>query len=201
MVKNKKHYYDGKIYNIFSDNVLKEVRQIILQNIKSKSTVIDIGCGTGELVLSLAKKCKKVVGIDLSLKMIKYAKKNTKDNIKFFHQDATNLKDVKNKQYDYAVISMALHEMLPQSLRLKVLIETKRIAKKIIIADYATPLPFNFKSLGIYIVEFIAGINHFKGFRNFQKNNGINQIIKNTNLRIDKDFKTKDKTIRVVILK
>ena len=41
-----------------------------------EATVLDIGCGPGRYALEHAKKCKQVVGIDISPKMLQYAREN-----------------------------------------------------------------------------------------------------------------------------
>ena len=68
------------------------------------SKVIDICCGTGQFAFLLANKCKHVVGIDHSSKMIKYAKNKKNDrgveNVEFFHLTAFNLSEFKDKQFD-----------------------------------------------------------------------------------------------------
>lgn len=202
MSTDKFHYYDGELYEKLIDPVLKEIRTIVTKQIKVNSKVIDICCGTGALVFDLAKHCKTITGIELSSKMIARAKHRTQieniKNINFIHGDATNLLNIKNHQFDYAVISMALHEISPK-LREKVLLEAKRIAKKIIIADYSTPQPLNFAKLIIHIIELLAGTQHFKCFRNFQKNNGINQLLINCKISICNETTNKFNTIKVVV--
>ena len=70
---DKKHWYDGWFYAEFVVPWEKEIGEIISNFIENESTVIDIGCGTGAIVFRLAEKCKRVIGIELSLKMIQYA--------------------------------------------------------------------------------------------------------------------------------
>lgn len=198
---DKSHYYDGKLYEILVDRALKEVRDIIVEQIKAGSTVIDIGCGTGSLVFDLAGKCESVIGVELSSTMVEYAKhrqqSNKNNNIHFIHGDAASLPHFQDQQFDYATISMALHEMSPD-LRLKVLNEVKRIAKKVIVADYVVPQPLNFAGVGTRIVEFLAGIEHFRGFKDFQRNNGIDQLLQNCQLSIYSEATNENGTIRVV---
>ena len=192
--KNDKiHYYDGKIHEIIFDTPLKEIRKIITKQIKPNSKVIDIACGTGSLVFDLSNKCKSVIGIELSSIMIKHAKKRQKlrneqthtknNNITFIHADATNLPKFKDQEFDYATISMMLHEV-PQDLRIRVLKEAKRISKNIIIADYSTPQPKNIFGDIVKIIEFLAGSNHFKGFKSFFKILGFDSGLVNI-LRVD----------------
>ncbi len=53
MVKDKSLYYYGALYHRLFDSKLEEGRQKIVDLIPEKSTVLDIGCGTGELCLAL----------------------------------------------------------------------------------------------------------------------------------------------------
>ncbi|HBM16519.1 MAG TPA: hypothetical protein DD381_09300 [Lentisphaeria bacterium] len=187
MTPNKFHYYDGKIYKCIFDPVLKEVRAIITEQIPSGSKVIDIGCGTGALAFKLAKSCELVTGIELSSRMITFADKRRRekkiDNIVFVHSDAAYLPSIKDKKYDYAVMSMIMHE-LPLKYRSGILNEAVRIAKKIIIADYSTPLPFNLHGTIVRAAEFFAGIEHFSGFRSYQKNGGIYGFLEEKALQV-----------------
>jgi len=77
-------------------------------------TVIDLGCGLGELTPILAKKFKKVVGIDFSKKMVGYARKKNKKyaNASFFHADMRNLKKFHNS-FDLAIAVNSI--LLPSS--------------------------------------------------------------------------------------
>ena len=199
---DKPHYYDGKPYEILFDRALREVRDIIVGQIEAGSKAVDIGCGTGSLVFDLSEKCESVTGVELSSKMVNHAKRrqqaNRKNNVNFIHGDATSLPHFEDQQFDYLTISMALHEM-PSELRLKVLNEAKRIAKKIIIADYVVPQPLSFAGVRTRIVEFLAGIEHFKGFRDFQNNNGIDQLLQNCQLSICGESINQNRTIRVVV--
>ena len=59
--------------------------------INAESTVLDIGCGSGQFAVELAKKTKKVVGLDFSEKMLSYASANAtaagQKNTEFIHSD------------------------------------------------------------------------------------------------------------------
>lgn len=203
MPVDKPHYYDGKLYGTLFDPILREVREAIVKQVKTSSTVIDLGCGTGALVFEIAEKCKSVVGFELSSAMIKHAqylqRLNKKNNVSFIHGDATKC-SFKNKQFDYAIISMALHEMQPE-LRIKVLQEAKRIAQQVIIADYAVPPPLNVPGIMLRIIEFLAGIDHFRGFLHYQRNNGINQLLIDAKLSLKREIIVKKGTIKVVVVK
>jgi len=47
-----------------------------LKNIKTNDTVLDIGCGNGVVAYDVARKAKKVIGIDIDENKIRDAKKN-----------------------------------------------------------------------------------------------------------------------------
>lgn len=56
----------------------KHYEKHILKLVKHNANVLDIGCGTGELVYILSKKVKHIDAIDLSPDMIEQAKNDTK---------------------------------------------------------------------------------------------------------------------------
>ncbi|MAG08451.1 hypothetical protein CMO89_03185 [Candidatus Woesearchaeota archaeon] len=69
----------------------------------SKGLVLDIGTGSGILAVEAAKKAKKVVGVDIDEKAVKYCKKNAKNKkIRFVKSDL--FKNVKGK-FDFIVFN------------------------------------------------------------------------------------------------
>ena len=99
---------------------------------------VDLGCGTGELLLSLSKKAGFAVGIDSSRKMLDQAEKlltpNT-SNVELRLGELEHL-PVGNSEADLAVISMVMHH-LPGPER--VAMEVARILKQnglFVIADF-----------------------------------------------------------------
>ncbi len=75
--------------------------------------ILDIGCGAGQFALAFAKKAKNVVGVDISPKMIEFAKQNAIDNGVSnvqFHVFPWEEIDVAqygwNKRFDLAVANM-----------------------------------------------------------------------------------------------
>jgi len=99
---------------------------------------VDLGCGTGELLVGLSKKARFAVGIDSSRKMLDQAEK-------LLFPDASNVElrlgelehlPVGNGEADLAVISMVMHH-LPGPDR--VMLEVARILKQnglFVIADF-----------------------------------------------------------------
>ncbi len=179
----------GPFYSTFIDPLLTTMRKRVALEIKPNEKVIDVACGTGAQAFALSKVAQKVTGIDLSESMIKYAKKTSAKkkitNADFFICDATDLKSFKNNNFDIALMSLALHQFSTE-LHSPILSEMKRVAQKIIIVDYAVPLPKNHIGYGSKVAEFIAGGEHNRNFKSYYKMGGLNEILKANNLKIEK---------------
>jgi len=74
---------------------------------KNISSILDIGCATGELALALSKKGHQVVGIDLDEKMIELAREKAKRsglNTEFFIKDMKKIgEDFSPESFDVAL--------------------------------------------------------------------------------------------------
>ncbi|NQU86312.1 MAG: methyltransferase domain-containing protein [Mariniphaga sp.] len=154
--------------------------------------VIDIACGTGAQVFKFAKITKEVVGIDLSESMIKTAiNRKNKEQIKYIEfivADASKLSQFTDKQFDVATMSLALHQFDP-NIYPEILKEIKRISNKIIFTDYSVPLSAGIKKTAVQTIEFLAGKEHNKNFRNYYKKGGLLPILKAQNLKVIKERK------------
>ena len=85
----------------------------IIGNVKNKD-VLDLSCGEGYNSRILAKKGARVVGVDFSTEMIKYAKQTEKTDrlgIKYHVADAADLKMLKNQSFDIVTSFMALMDI------------------------------------------------------------------------------------------
>lgn len=175
----------GFFYGNFIDPILTGVRKKVAAQISMDETVIDIACGTGAQVLELAEKSKRVVGIDLSESMIEYARqqsiKRKIENTEFMVGDATKFTVFADKEFDVATMTLALHQF-PSEVYTPVLTEMKRISKRIVIVDYAVPLPSNFTGMACKIIEFLAGREHNRCFREYYKAGGLEAILEQNGL-------------------
>ena len=85
-------YLNSRIDNNSPHNMT--IKKLLLDTIGdyTDKSILDLGCGIGCFAFELAEKAKKVVGIDISDKVIEYAKNNySKDNIEYIVQDITKL--------------------------------------------------------------------------------------------------------------
>lgn len=106
----------------------------ILNNAIGKAkTILDIGCGTGELMEMLGKEKKwQVTGIDIYGPSIKKAKK-TKAYKVLYKGDITKLPTAVTKQKYDVVFSSQVIEHLPKNKSLVLLKQMEKLAKKRIV--------------------------------------------------------------------
>ena len=179
----------GIFYGTIVDPLLNPLRRRVTDEIASGQKIIDVACGTGAQLFDAAKGATQITGVDLSESMISYAKnKATKlgvSNAEFLVADATHLSQLKDKSFDVAIMSLALHQFNPDQYK-SIIGELDRIATTIILVDYAAPLPQNFSGRGSRMAEFFAGREHFKNFNRFIRLGGLNKILPAHNLKISK---------------
>lgn len=185
LINDKSLFYYGWFYHKFFDHELAEASEVAVDLIAEGSSVLDIACGTGQLCFALkAKKNCRVVGIDLSLRQLQFAKKaNSNDEVTFIHMDATNLVSIEDHSFDYATVLFLMHE-LTREQQVRVLSEASRVAGNIIIIDSVVPLPKNFGGRLIRFVEATFGRDHNRNFKSFLANGGINGILESAGLSL-----------------
>ncbi|MCC7573854.1 MAG: class I SAM-dependent methyltransferase [Candidatus Methanofastidiosum sp.] len=108
---DKEHWYDRRAYKYLIYPATESTRTIISSLIENDSKVIDIGCGTGALAFYLSGRCRYVLGIELSKKMIDYAnsrkEENNISNAQFFQGDAEKVSRLTKDRFDYAIFPCA----------------------------------------------------------------------------------------------
>lgn len=180
----------GLFYSTVIDPVLVSLRKKVNRQIPGGQKILDVACGTGAQVFELAPFAKEVTGIDLSESMIRKAEqtKEKRDfaNVQFRVCDATGKWKFAGKQFDIALITLALHQFSPENYP-HILGEMKRVAQQIIIVDYAVPLPKNFTGWGSQVAEFFAGREHFRNFRKFYRLGGLKNILAANNITIQRE--------------
>jgi putative AdoMet-dependent methyltransferase len=73
--------YDNqhKKFRNFQNEAMKIIQAV---NINKEDTVIDFGCGSGELAINIAEHCKTIFAVDISSKMIELCKNKISKNKK-----------------------------------------------------------------------------------------------------------------------
>jgi ubiquinone/menaquinone biosynthesis C-methylase UbiE len=162
-----------------------------LADMKAGDRALDICCGTGAMVLHLAKMNLVACGIDMDPRVIQVAEnKRAKlglENASFQVANALNL-PFEDNFFDYASISMTIHEN-PRADRDAIISEMKRVVKKegaLVFIDYKVPLPRIPSSYTSKIVELVAGKEHNRCFKDYMSQGGLDGLLKKNNLRAGK---------------
>lgn len=178
-------------YNLLIDPLLSGLHRNVLREITGSDKVLDVACGTGSLSLNISKKAKSVTGIDISEEMINLARKSTNRkricNAAFITMDASEMTLFRDKEFDVAVTSMAVHQF-DHDIALSILSQMKRVASRIIIADYNHPMPPGFSKKLVYWIESIAGIEHNNNFRKYIEKGGLGYFLQNSGLKIKSTY-------------
>jgi SAM-dependent methyltransferase len=170
--------YYGRAYHVLFDRALDASRSAVVNLVPEGSSVLDIACGTGDLCLALRreKRCR-VVGIDLSARMLRFAaKRNPYEDVSFAMHDATDLSSFGFGAFDCATVTLLLHE-LPREALARVFCEALRVAGKVIVADWVSPLPSSPDGLSVRFIEW-AGRHHYHSFKDYLARGGIDGILK-----------------------
>jgi ubiquinone/menaquinone biosynthesis C-methylase UbiE len=191
MPQDKSLFFYGPIYHRILDPQLAEARQVAVDLIPPGSSVLDVGCGTGLLCSALReqKNCR-VVGLDLSLRMLEFARlRNRFPDVRFVHGDATDLRAFADRSFDFATLLMLVHELTrpQQTLVLK---EALRVAGRAIIIDSVSPLPKNAGGIGIRLVEATFGRDHNPNFKAFLASAGIAGILRDSALPVSVEHRS-----------
>ncbi|MFA5009044.1 MAG: methyltransferase domain-containing protein [Candidatus Paceibacterota bacterium] len=170
------------------DYFLKDVRIFALEFIQPKPNekILDVCCGTGEQVFYYSKKQALCFGIDYDEKSILKAKNRLKNkkNVFLKKADSTSL-PFEDNYFDCASICLALHEKT-NDFQNKTIAEMKRVVKnkgKLIFIDFSAPLPNNFTTKTIKIIEYLAGKNHFSCFKNYLRQEGLTRLLNDNCLK------------------
>jgi ubiquinone/menaquinone biosynthesis C-methylase UbiE len=186
MVRNKNHWYDGWFYDRViapnQDELFKEIKNII----PAQSHIIDVGCGTGRLAFTLAGDSKSVLGIDLSRRNIARANLNLlkapDEKISYEHSDLSEIIK-KERSFDYAILTYVIHEVDKKD-RIDLLKQISVVADKIVIGDYSVPKQKGIGGFITGIIEFIAGKEHYRNYRSYISDGGLQFLADESGLRI-----------------
>lgn len=178
----------GLMYQTFIDPLINGLRGRITEMIAPDDVVIDIACGTGALAMAVADHARDVTGIDLSEDMIitarDVAQKRRIINISFELKDATDLSCYHNNRFDVAIASLAIHQFDPQ-VAANVLSEMKRIANRVIIADYNYPMRSGPAAWLAWGIERAARGDHYRNFCKYNQGGGIGSLAEKMGLHIE----------------
>ena len=143
--KNEAHYYDlfhqGKNYKQEAEQIKKMFPNAI--------TVLEIGCGTGNLTIELEKLGFKVTGIEPSKEMLKYFKGRTNKVYRTTIQEYIPPK----KKYDLVLAMYDVLNYIPESDIDEVGLKIKAMGKHWhaeVWSDFTFVIPFTYRKVDHY---------------------------------------------------
>lgn len=192
-------------YSTIIDPWLRDIRIFLSKSsgMKRGSNVLDVCCGTGDQVFHYAKEGMSAFGIDFSTDMIKIAQhdRRNKDanNVFFRIGDATKL-PFEDGFFDYASISLALHEM-EKGARIRVISEMKRVVKKkgkLVFIDFQVPFYQKFYYYVINALEYLGGRKNHEFFKDYLRQGGLPAILKDNKLKPEETSFMKNGNIAII---
>lgn len=193
--QNKNNCYScffAKTYDLVFFPVMHPIRKKVASEINQSNcrVVIDMCCGTGNQIKYLKRlNLKKVIGIDISDNMLAVASKSCENGI-CIKKDASKT-DYADNEFDAAILSFILHETTPQIAR-KIANEASRIVKNngfIFITDYVFDKnTFTIAKMVSQLIERLIGGQHFMNFKNYYKNNLLENYTSNLTLLAEQKF-------------
>ncbi|HLD40277.1 MAG TPA: methyltransferase domain-containing protein [Candidatus Nanoarchaeia archaeon] len=138
--------YDRFLFQFWMKKFHVPVLKELLLNQKTK--VLDISCGTGELLKKLEGKAE-LHGIDLSQEMLSKARAKLSQNVKLRKADVHDL-PFKDNFFDYVISTEAFHHYYDQQKAVREMARIIKSGGKVIVVDinfFLKPIHWLFKKL------------------------------------------------------
>lgn len=165
------------------DRYLRPIRLQIAELIEPESTVVEYGCGNGDLLFKLSNKIKTGIGVDNSKQLLTYATDRIKRekvlNLEFKLIDLLKETYIEPEK-DYLIASLLLH-ILPLKNAVELTNKMIENSKTTIICGFSKPENFKDKLLLWFDQRFT---NHYSNFRSYAKN-GFTEGLLNSIQNID----------------
>jgi ubiquinone/menaquinone biosynthesis C-methylase UbiE len=183
----------ARLYDLLLEPGESRVRRVGLQVFPPREnlSILDVGCGTGTQLALYRRAGCTLHGVDLSPAMLAAAQRKLGETAELSVQDASRL-NFPNQMFDLVSAVLVIHEM-PAPLRPAVLAECRRVTKpdgRIMIIEYHVgpyqlPMGHAWRPLRRF-VEIIAGRQHYLNYRDFKKRGGLEPLIEEAHLSVDK---------------
>lgn len=123
---------NDELNNYYFDNATKNIIKQVVE-LKSDFKVLDYGCGIGRISNWISNDVNKVIGMDISQKMIEAAKKSAEEhnlkNVEFKLADGKSI-PFKNELFDLIICCVSLKYIIDDDNFNKIMGELARVTKK-----------------------------------------------------------------------
>ena len=96
-------------------------------------------------------------------------------------------------------MAMFLHEA-EEELREKALRGALKFAKQVLIADFLSPFPGNMASVFFRSLEYLAGMRHYRNFKNWMMQGVIDGFIRGLDVSVNSEIEWKNRCGKVVMI-
>ncbi len=151
------------------DKYLRPIRHQIVELIEPNATVIEFGCGNGDLLFKLSGKISSGIGLDQSRQLITYAQnrceKESLKNLSFSVVDVVT-ESIPMAKKDYSITSLLFH-ILSWEEAISLLKKQLTISKTTIVCGFSKPESLKQKMLLWFDQRFTK---YYVNFKFYQKN-------------------------------
>ncbi|MDN5200260.1 class I SAM-dependent methyltransferase [Fulvivirgaceae bacterium BMA10] len=189
----------GWIKSKTTDRYLRPLREQLISMIEPGTSIVEFGCGTGDLLFRASSQIQRGKGFDSSKSLIAFAKEKKRsssvDNLEFICADIGK-HDFLMERFDYGIASLFIHA-LPKVNRKQVLGKLSNISGKILIADFIPPGSFK-ERCWLHIDEMTTG--HYQHYLTYCREDGMIGLSKQCGLTVMDQMHTFDPVINIFLM-
>ena len=166
----------GEKLNLNAADNLAPIRKQLAALVAPNSSVIEFGCGNGDLLFTLSPQIKSGLGIDKSENLIGHAIAQKKqmgfDHIDFVCE-ALGENFSHTKFYDFSIASLFFH-VIPRPDSVYLLRKMREISDQILICGFSAPDSLRQK-IFMWLDQRFSG--HYQNFRAYQKSGYLKGLL------------------------
>ena len=178
------------------DKYLYPIRKQIIGLIELNSTVLEFGCGNGDLLFKLSSKIRTGIGFDKSQALITYANnRKEKENIKNLDFKVIDLtkESLSTYKFDYSVTSLLFH-ILNWENALELLNKKLALSRTTIVCGFCKPTNTKQSTLLWLDQRFTSHYHNYLTYKNNGFTKGLIETIENVEYT---EFDTFDPVIKI----
>lgn len=168
-----------------ADRLLLPLRKELLELIEHNSTLLEVGCGTGELLFQAASKISAGHGVDINQGMINYAEaKRQKHNLNNLSFECVDALAMTPRKFDISTSTLCLHEMPEQQACavLKIMVDNSEM---VLVSDF-TKAKSTLGRLSIEFDELLSG--HYRNYKQYRRSGEIPAYAEKAGARVHKEI-------------